>query len=104
MCATSLAYLFRIDIITLTAYGKEQVPYSSSLRSFFQPLVVFSLIGMYICSMFILCPSIGEWDQVPFPDKTRGKIILLLTFMVVYRRARGSELNVSMHSPYLIGF
>jgi hypothetical protein len=83
MHATCPAHLILLALITLTILGEEYKPCSFSLCSFIQPLVTSSLFGpnILLSTLFSntlnLCSSLNVRDQVSYPYKTTGKIIVL---------------------------
>jgi hypothetical protein len=69
--------------MNLIVLGEEYKLWSSSSRSFLQPPVISSLLGpniilsTLILNTLSLCSYLAVWDQVPQPNRTKGKIILL---------------------------
>ena len=81
--ATCLAHLILLDFITRIILGEQYRSLSSLLCSFLHALVTSSLLSLNILlnapfsNTLSLRSSLNMSDQVSYPHKTTGKIILL---------------------------
>src|SRR5215471_7200925 len=94
--ATCPTHLIRLDLTTCTILGEEYRSFSSSLCNFLHSPVTSSLLGPNILlntlfsNTLSLCPSLNVSDQVSYPYKTTGRIIVLYSLIF---KALDSELE-----------
>ena len=108
MCATCPTQLIFFDFITRTILGEQYGSLSSSLCRFLHSPVTSSLLGPHILlntlfsNTLSLRSSLNVSDQVSYPYKTTGKIIILYILIFIFWDSKledkDSAPNDSKHS------